>query len=109
MSTARSDHLRRGAVGGPPQGWDVAEPSTYRPAPGAIPNSPGVYRFRDEHRRVVYVGKAKNLRARLTSYFQDIAHLHPRTATMVTSAAAVEWTVVNTEVEALQLEYSWIK
>jgi excinuclease ABC subunit C len=87
----------------------VADPSTYRPAPGSIPNSPGVYRFRDEHRRVVYVGKAKNLRARLTSYFQDIAHLHPRTATMVTSAAAVEWTVVNTEVEALQLEYSWIK
>jgi len=58
---------------------------------------------------VVYVGKAKNLRARLTSYFQDIANLHPRTATMVTTAASVEWTVVNTEVEALQLEYSWIK
>jgi excinuclease ABC subunit C len=87
----------------------VADPSTYRPAPGSIPNSPGVYRFRDEHRRVVYVGKAKNLRARLTSYFQDIVNLHPRTATMVTSAASVEWTVVNTEVEALQLEYSWIK
>jgi excinuclease ABC subunit C len=87
----------------------VADPSTYRPAPGSIPNSPGVYRFRDEHRRVVYVGKAKNLRARLTSYFQDIVNLHPRTATMVTTAASVEWTVVNTEVEALQLEYSWIK
>ncbi len=87
----------------------MADPSTYRPAPGSIPTSPGVYRFRDEHRRVVYVGKAKNLRARLSSYFQDIAHLHPRTATMVTSAASVEWTVVNTEVEALQLEYSWIK
>jgi excinuclease ABC subunit C len=87
----------------------VADPSTYRPAPGSIPNSPGVYRFRDEHRRVVYVGKAKNLRSRLTSYFQDIVNLHPRTATMVTSAASVEWTVVNTEVEALQLEYSWIK
>jgi excinuclease ABC subunit C len=87
----------------------VADPSTYRPAPGSIPTSPGVYRFRDEHRRVVYVGKAKNLRARLTSYFQDIVNLHPRTATMVTSAASVEWTVVNTEVEALQLEYSWIK
>jgi excinuclease ABC subunit C len=87
----------------------VADPSTYRPAPGSIPTSPGVYRFRDEHRRVVYVGKAKNLRARLTSYFQDIANLHPRTATMVTTAASVEWTVVNTEVEALQLEYSWIK
>jgi excinuclease ABC subunit C len=87
----------------------VADPSTYRPAPGSIPTSPGVYRFRDEHRRVVYVGKAKNLRARLTSYFQDIVNLHPRTATMVTSSASVEWTVVNTEVEALQLEYSWIK
>jgi excinuclease ABC subunit C len=68
-----------------------------------------VYRFRDARRRVVYVGKAKNLRSRLTSYFQDIANLHPRTATMVTTAASVEWTVVNTEVEALQLEYSWIK
>jgi excinuclease ABC subunit C len=87
----------------------VADPSTYRPAPGSIPTSPGVYRFRDEHRRVVYVGKAKNLRARLSSYFQDLANLHPRTATMVSSAASVEWTVVNTEVEALQLEYSWIK
>jgi excinuclease ABC subunit C len=87
----------------------VADPSTYRPSPGSIPTSPGVYRFRDEHRRVVYVGKAKNLRARLTSYFQDVVNLHPRTATMVTSAASVEWTVVNTEVEALQLEYSWIK
>jgi excinuclease ABC subunit C len=87
----------------------VADPSTYRPAPGSIPNSPGVYRFRDESRRVIYVGKAKNLRARLTSYFQDVVNLHPRTATMVTSAASVEWTVVNTEVEALQLEYSWIK
>jgi excinuclease ABC subunit C len=87
----------------------VADPSTYRPAPGSIPTAPGVYRFRDEHRRVVYVGKAKNLRSRLTSYFQDIANLHPRTASMVTSAASVEWTVVSTEVEALQLEYSWIK
>ncbi|MGA8994751.1 MAG: excinuclease ABC subunit UvrC [Nocardioidaceae bacterium] len=87
----------------------MADPSTYRPAPGSIPTSPGVYRFRDEHGRVVYVGKAKNLRARLTSYFQDIVNLHPRTASMVTHAAAVEWTVVNTEVEALQLEYSWIK
>ena len=87
----------------------MADPTTYRPAPGSIPGSPGVYRFRDEHQRVVYVGKAKNLRARLTSYFQDVVNLHPRTATMVTTAASVEWTVVNTEVEALQLEYSWIK
>lgn len=58
---------------------------------------------------MIYVGKAKNLRARLSSYFQDIGNLHPRTATMVTTATSVEWTVVGTEVEALQLEYSWIK
>ncbi|MFD3323713.1 excinuclease ABC subunit UvrC [Streptomyces sp. NPDC058701] len=87
----------------------MADPSSYRPKPGQIPDSPGVYRFRDEHRRVIYVGKAKNLRQRLGSYFQDVANLHPRTATMVTTAASVEWTVVSTEVEALQLEYSWIK
>ncbi|MFJ9695730.1 excinuclease ABC subunit UvrC [Kitasatospora sp. NPDC101183] len=87
----------------------MADPSTYRPAPGAIPTSPGVYKFRDAHDRVIYVGKAKNLRQRLTSYFQDLSGLHPRTATMVTTAASVEWTVVGTEVEALQLEYSWIK
>ncbi|MER5353305.1 excinuclease ABC subunit UvrC [Kitasatospora sp. NPDC002551] len=87
----------------------MADPSTYRPAPGAIPTSPGVYKFRDAHGRVIYVGKAKSLRPRLSSYFQDLAGLHPRTATMVTTAASVEWTVVSTEVEALQLEYSWIK
>ncbi|MER5807109.1 excinuclease ABC subunit UvrC [Streptomyces sp. NPDC002033] len=87
----------------------MADPSSYRPEPGQVPDSPGVYRFRDEHRRVIYVGKAKSLRQRLASYFQDIAGLHPRTATMVTTAASVEWTVVSTEVEALQLEYSWIK
>jgi len=87
----------------------VADPSTYKPKQGSIPVRPGVYRFRDKDGRVVYVGKAKNLRARLSSYFQDVAHLHPRTATMVTTAASVEWTVVATEVEALQLEYSWIK
>jgi excinuclease ABC subunit C len=87
----------------------MADPSSYRPKPGQIPDSPGVYKFRDEHRRVIYVGKAKSLRARLSSYFQDIANLHQRTATMVTTAASVEWTVVSTEVEALQLEYSWIK
>jgi excinuclease ABC subunit C len=70
---------------------------------------PGVYRFSDAHGRVIYVGKAKNLRSRLTSYFADIASLHPRTRQMVTTAAKVEWTVVATEVEALQLEYNWIK
>ncbi|WP_265521101.1 excinuclease ABC subunit UvrC [Oerskovia flava] len=87
----------------------MADPATYRPAPGEIPTSPGVYRFRDAHGRVVYVGKAKNLRSRLSSYFQDIAGLHHRTQTMVTTAASVEWTVVGTEVEALALEYTWIK
>ncbi len=87
----------------------MADPRTYRPATGSIPTRPGVYRFRDKDGRVVYVGKAKSLRARLSSYFQDVANLHPRTATMVTTAASVEWTVVGTEVEALQLEYSWIK
>lgn len=87
----------------------MADPSSYRPKPGQIPDSPGVYRFRDEYRRVIYVGKAKSLRQRLSSYFQDLANLHPRTRTMVTTAASVEWTVVSTEVEALQLEYTWIK
>src|ERR1700712_3504876 len=87
----------------------VADPLSYRPEPGSIPTQPGVYRFRDAKGRVIYVGKAKSLRPRLSSYFQDIANLHSRTATMVTTAASVEWTVVGTEVEALQLEYSWIK
>ncbi len=87
----------------------MTNPASYRPKAGEIPTQPGVYRFRDARGRVIYVGKAKNLRARLSSYFQDVGNLHARTATMVTSAAGVEWTVVNTEVEALQLEYSWIK
>ncbi|MFB7457601.1 excinuclease ABC subunit UvrC [Streptomyces sp. NPDC056188] len=87
----------------------MADPSSYRPKPGDIPDCPGVYRFRDEYRRVIYVGKAKSLRQRLANYFQDLANLHPRTRSMVTTAASVEWTVVSTEVEALQLEYSWIK
>jgi excinuclease ABC subunit C len=87
----------------------VADPHRYRPAPGEIPEEPGVYRFRDERGRVVYVGKAKSLRQRLNQYFADFTALHPRTQMMLTTAASVEWTVVNTEVEALQLEYSWIK
>jgi excinuclease ABC subunit C len=68
-----------------------------------------VYRFRDERGRVIYVGKAKSLRSRLNSYFSDFAGLHPRTQSMLRSAAGVDWTVVGTEVEALQLEYNWIK
>ncbi|MEJ7794651.1 MAG: excinuclease ABC subunit UvrC [Nocardioides sp.] len=87
----------------------MASPASYRPKTGSIPTQPGVYRFRDAGGRVIYVGKAKNLRSRLSSYFQDIGNLHPRTATMVTTGTSVEWTVVKTEVEALQLEYSWIK
>jgi excinuclease ABC subunit C len=87
----------------------VADPSTYRPSPGSIPDEPGVYKFRDAAKRVVYVGKAKSLRSRLNSYFADLSGLHPRTRQMVTTAASVEWTVVSTEVEALQLEYNWIK
>jgi excinuclease ABC subunit C len=90
----------------------VADPygtAGFRPAPGEIPESPGVYKFRDQRGRVIYVGKAKSLRQRLNSYFADFAGLHPRTQMMLSTAAGVEWTVVGTEVEALQLEYSWIK
>jgi excinuclease ABC subunit C len=81
----------------------------YRPKPGEIPTAPGVYRFRDADRRVLYVGKAKNLRARLSNYFAPLNTLHERTRRMVTTAASVEWTVVGNDVEALQLEYTWIK
>ena len=87
----------------------MADPANYRPAPGSVPDSPGVYRFRDERGRVIYVGKAKSLRSRLNSYFADFSGLHPRTQTMLQTAAGVDWTMVATEVEALQLEYSWIK
>ncbi|MFD0559285.1 excinuclease ABC subunit C [Stackebrandtia endophytica] len=81
----------------------------YRPAPGTIPEQPGVYRFRDSDGRVIYVGKAKNLRSRLNSYFADPQGLHPRTHKMVHTATNVDWVVVDTEVAALQLEFSWIK
>ncbi|MEV0330585.1 excinuclease ABC subunit UvrC [Micromonospora echinospora] len=87
----------------------MADPSTYRPAPGTIPESPGVYRFRDGTGRVIYVGKAKNLRSRLNSYFADPVGLHQRTRQMVFTAESVEWTSVATEVEALQLEFLYIK
>ncbi len=87
----------------------MTNPADYRPAPGSVPTKPGVYRFRDPHGRVVYVGKAKSLRSRLANYFQDLAQLHPRTRAMVTTAASVEWTVVRSEVEALVLEHTWIK
>ncbi|MGX7828736.1 excinuclease ABC subunit UvrC [Actinokineospora sp. 24-640] len=87
----------------------MPDPSTYRPSAGTIPDAPGVYKFRDPGGRVIYVGKAKSLRGRLNSYFADLSSLHPRTRQMVTTAGGVEWTVVSTEVEALQLEYNWIK
>ena len=81
----------------------------YRPAAGEIPTQPGVYRFSDPEGRVVYVGKANNLRARLANYFAPLTSLHERTRRMVLAASKVEWTVVGTEFEALQLEYTWIK
>ncbi|MDO5060332.1 MAG: excinuclease ABC subunit UvrC [Actinomycetaceae bacterium] len=87
----------------------MADPLTYRPKTSDIPVNPGVYRFSDANGRVIYVGKAKNLRNRLTSYFQDPANLHPRTQQMVFTATNVQWTVVNSEIEALTLEYNWIK
>ncbi|WP_158864334.1 excinuclease ABC subunit UvrC [Leifsonia sp. AG29] len=87
----------------------MAETVSYRPKAGEIPTQPGVYRFRDKNRRVLYVGKAKNLRSRLSNYFQPLRSLHERTRRMVTTAASVEWTVVASEYEALQLEYTWIK
>ncbi|GGQ51302.1 excinuclease ABC subunit UvrC [Couchioplanes azureus] len=87
----------------------MPDPSSYRPAPGTIPDAPGVYRFRDPTGRVIYVGKAKSLRNRLNSYFADTWSLHARTQQMVTTAASVDWVTVGSEVEALQLEFSWIK
>ena len=87
----------------------MADPSEYRPASGSIPQAPGVYRFRDAHGRVVYVGKARSLRSRLNSYFADFTALHPRTQSMLTAADSVDWVVVANEVEALALEFTWIK
>jgi excinuclease ABC subunit C len=80
----------------------------YRPRAGEIPTAPGVYRFRDADRRILYVGKAKNLRARLSNYFAPLRSLHERTRRMVTTASSVEWTVVANDVEALQLEITLI-
>lgn len=87
----------------------MANTVSYRPKRGEIPTTPGVYRFQDASGRVLYVGKAKNLRSRLSNYFGPLQSLHERTRRMVTTASKVEWTVVGTEVEALQLEYTWIK
>ena len=87
----------------------MADPQSYRPTSGDIPVHPGVYRFRDDHGRVIYVGKAKNLRNRLNSYFVAPERLSPKTYAMVHTAVSVEWTVVGSELESLQLEYTWIK
>ena len=80
-----------------------------RPPTGTIPELPGSYQFKDVYGRVIYVGKASNLRQRLSNYFQDPAQLHPRTAQMVATAESVEWVTVRNEVEALILEFSLIK
>ena len=87
----------------------MADVLAYKPRPGEIPTDPGVYRFRDASGRVLYVGKAKNLRQRLSNYFAPLRTLHERTRRMVTTASSVEWTVVPTDVDSLQLEYMWIK
>lgn len=87
----------------------MANHLSWRPKAGEIPTQPGVYRFRDAGSRVLYVGKAKNLRARLSNYFAPLANLHDRTRRMVLAASSVEWTVVSNDFEALQLEYTWIK
>lgn len=81
----------------------------WRPKAGEIPAAPGVYRFSDDQGRILYVGKAINLRQRLANYFQPLRSLHERTRHMVLAASKVEWTVVASDVEALQLEYTWIK
>lgn len=83
----------------------MANPSTYRPE--NIPTSPGVYRFFNDHNRVIYVGKAKNLRARLTTYFQS--NVDDKVRTMVWEASRVDWTIVGNEIESLQLEFNWIQ
>lgn len=87
----------------------MANDLSFRPKTSEIPTRPGVYRFLDSNRRVLYVGKAKNLRARLQSYFAPVDSLHERTRRMVLSASDVDWTIVKSEFEALQLEYTWIK
>jgi len=87
----------------------MANDLSFRPKSSEIPTNPGVYRFLDETGRVLYVGKAKNLRARLTSYFAPLNTLQEKTRRMVTAARDVNWTIVKTEFEALQLEFTWIK
>jgi excinuclease ABC subunit C len=80
-----------------------------RPPAGTIPDAPGSYQFKDRDGRVIYVGKAKSLRSRLSNYFVNPVSLPPRTAQMVATADSVEWIQVDNDVEALMLEYSLIK
>jgi excinuclease ABC subunit C len=87
----------------------MAQDIDWRPQTGEIPTGPGVYRFLDAGGRVLYVGKAKSLRSRLTNYFGPLESLHERTRRMVTTATDVKWVIVKTEYEALQLEFQWIK
>ena len=87
----------------------MSEHLSWRPKVGDIPTSPGVYRWFDATGRVIYVGKAKNLRSRLSSYFAKPETLHNRTRRMVTTARSLDWTIVKSEFEALQLEFTWIK
>jgi excinuclease ABC subunit C len=87
----------------------MAKDLAFRPDTGQIPTQPGVYRFLDSSGRVLYVGKAKNLRARLTNYFGPLIKLHERTQRMLQAANDVKWTIVDSENEALQLEFMWIK
>lgn len=87
----------------------MANDLSFRPKISEIPTRPGVYRFYDNKKRILYVGKAKNLRARLQSYFAPLDSLHERTRRMVQSAVDLDWTIVKTEFEALQLEFTWIK
>lgn len=85
----------------------MGDPALYRPK--HIPSEPGVYRFKDKQNQVLYVGKAKNLKSRLNSYFGDFASLPVRTQAMLRAAEQVDWVIVANEVEALQLEFMWIK
>jgi len=87
----------------------MAKDLSFRPATGEIPTKPGVYRFLDATGRVLYVGKAKNLRARLSNYFGPLEKLHERTQRMLLKARDVKWTIVDTEYDALTLEFQWIK
>ncbi|MEY4390885.1 MAG: hypothetical protein RLZZ400_628, partial [Actinomycetota bacterium] len=82
---------------------------SWRPKTGDIPTQPGVYQWIDAKGRVLYVGKAKNLRSRLSSYFAPLESLHPRTRKMVSRASDLKWVIVNSNFEALQLEFQWIK